>query len=169
MAMTALLLLAAGCGTLLLGEKTDINSDGVFEIRIETDKAAYTADEAIACHATVKYVGGAESITIYSSDPLVGFGVTGGRFDGTYAVNDVLKSTTFKKGEPVRFDFIKTGGFAAEDDDAAFWERWFDEPAFLLPAGQYEISATIDGFFDPDDYAGTAYTLSASAAVTVTP
>jgi hypothetical protein len=169
MAMTALLLLTAGCTALLGGERADLTNDGVFEIRIETDKTEYAQDEAVDCHATVKYVGGADSITIYSADPLVGFGVKGGRFDGSYVVSDVLKSTTFKKGEEVRFDYVKTGGFALEDADAAFWESWFAEPSLKLPAGKYDISATISGFFDPDDYAGTAYTLSVSTAVNVTP
>ena len=169
MALTALLLMAAGCTALLGDEREDLTNDGVFEIRIETDKDAYTTDEAVDCHATVKYVGGADSITIYSADPLVGFGVKGGRFDGSYAMNDVLKSTTFKKGESVRFDYVKTGGFASEDADAAFWKSWFAEPSLKLPAGTYELSATISGFFDPDDYTGTAYTRSASIDVNVTP
>ena len=121
------------------------------------------------CYATLEYVGEEDSITIYSGDPLVYFTIQGGRFTGAYAISDVLMTTTLKKTEPVRFGFVKSGGYSADDADAAFWESWYAEPQLVLPAGGYTVSATADGFFDENDYAGTAYKLTASRKITVTP
>ncbi len=169
LALTVLVIVGSAC-TALIGDTEPASvSDGVFSLSVVTDKSEYAAGEAVSCHAILEYVGDANSITIYSGDPLVYFTVTGGRFTGDYAISDVLMSTTFRKNEPVQFDFAKSGGYSADDEDAAFWESWYAEPQLVLPAGEYTISATADGFFDENDYAGTKYTLTASRKITVKP
>jgi hypothetical protein len=163
--------LAAGssaCAALIGSQRTDMVNDSVFELQINTDKEEYTAADAISCHATLEYVGGADSITISSSDPLVYFTIKGGIFKGDYAVNDVLKSTTLYKGEPLRFDFVKSGGYSEDDRNAAFWKSWFEDPELKLPAGEYTISATVTGHFEGSDPSEPAYTMTASKNITVT-
>jgi hypothetical protein len=169
LALAALAFLGAACAPAAGEAGASSVDDGVFRLTIRTDKDEYTAGEAVNCYATLEYVGGADSTTIYSSDPLVYFTVKGGQFTGDFAVNDILKTTTFKKGEPVRFDFAKSGSFSADQKDAAFWESWYADPELKLPAGEYTIAATVDGFFDQNDYAGTAYTLTVSAQISVKP
>jgi hypothetical protein len=144
------------------------NNDGTFEINIYTDKDEYKAGEPILCWATVEYVGEGDGITIYSSDPLVGFGLKDGRyFDGEYWVNDVLITTEFTKGETEAYEFTKSGTWDADDPDAAFYEQFFKEKDFTLPAGDYEISATLDGFLNQDDYEGSKYKLSVHTGISV--
>jgi hypothetical protein len=167
----ALAALAAGssaCAALIGSQRTDVANDSVFELRIHIDKDEYTAWEAVPCYATLEYVGGADSITINSSDPLVYFTVKGSVFKGDYAVNDVLVATTFAKGEPVRFEFAKSGGYSENDRNAEFWKSWFADPELKLPAGDYTISATLSGRFEGSDVSGPAYTLTASQRITVT-
>ena len=169
LALTVLVIVGAACTALMGDTGPSSVNDSVFKLTIRTDKDEYAADEAVSCYAALEYVGGADSITIYSGDPLVYFTIKGGKFTGDYAISDILKSTTLKKNEPVRFDFAKSGGYSADDEDAAFWESWYAEPELKLPAGEYTISATVEGFFDENDYAGTAYKLTASQKITVTP
>ncbi len=167
--LMVLVIAGAACTALVDEAEPATMSDGVFKLSVSTDKTEYTADEAVSCYATLEYVGGEDSMTIYSGDPLVYLTIEGGRFAGDYAINDILMTTTLSKNEPVRFDFVKSGGYGADDEDAPFWESWFAEPQLLLPAGEYTISATVDGFFDENDYAGTAYKLTASRKITVNP
>lgn len=169
LALTALVVIVGACTAPVDSSDTATVNDGTFEIVIRTEKEAYKADEAVQCWATLEYVGDADSITMYSGDPLVYFTITGGPFTGDYAINDILMSTTLKKGEPLRFEFTKSGGYSSDDEDAAFWESWYAEPELRLAAGEYTVAATVDGSFDENDVMGTAYTLTASKKLTVTP
>ena len=169
LALLVLVIVGLSCTALVADAGPSSVDDSVFKLSIHTDKNEYTAGESVSCYATLEYVGEADSITIYSGDPLVYFTIQGGKFTGDYAISDVLMSTTFKKNEPVRFDFAKSGGYSADDADAAFWESWYAEPELVLPAGEYTISATVDGFFDENDYAGSKYTLTAAQTISVTP
>lgn len=167
--LTVLVIAGAACTALVEEAGSASVNDSVFKLSIHTDRDEYAVGEAADIFATLEYVGGADSITIYSGDPLVYFTITGGKFTGDYAINDILLSTTLKKNEPVRFEFVKSGGYSEGDKDAAFWQSWFAEPQLILPVGEYTISATADGFFDENDYAETAYKLTASQKITVKP
>jgi hypothetical protein len=168
LAAAALAAVGIGCEALLGSQRTDLVNDSVLELRIYTDKDEYIAGEAVDCYAILEYVGGADSITIHSSDPLVYFTIKGSVFKGDYAVNDVLITTTLVKGEPVRFGFVKSGGYSKDDPNAAFWESWFSDPEVRLPSGEFTISATVSGYFDGSDMAGKPYTLTASKTIVVT-
>lgn len=157
----------AGCEVLLGSQRNDLVNDSVLELRIYTDKDEYIAGEAVSCYAILEYVGGADSITIHSSNPLVYFTIQGSVFKGDYAVNDELITTMLIKGEPVRFDFVKSGGYSKNDPNAAFWENWYSDPEVRLPTGEFTISATVSGHFDGSDMNSKPYTLTASKAIAV--
>jgi hypothetical protein len=163
----ALAVAGAGCEALLGSQQNDLVNDSVLELRIHTDKDEYTAGEAVSCYAILEYVGGADSITIHSSNPLVYFTVKGSIFKGDYAVNDELITTTLIKGEPVRFDFVKSGGYSQSDPNAAFWKNWFSDPEVRLPTGEFTISATVSGHFDGSDMSSKPYELTASKTIVV--
>lgn len=143
--------------------------DNIFELKMYIDKDMYIHDEIINCYATLEYIGEEDSIAVYSSDPLVGFSIKDDKyFDGEYAVNDVLITTTFKKGEIVRFDYVKSGGWAAEDPNAEFYKKFFSEKELILPIGKYEISTMIACSLDENDILGSQYKKFVSANITVT-
>lgn len=142
--------------------------DEMFELRMYIDKDTYTHDEVINCYATLEYIGEEDSITVYSADPLVGFALKDDKyFDGGYAAQDQLITTTIKKGEIVRFDYAKSGGWTGEDPNADFYQKFYSEKELILPVGKYEISATIACSLDVNNMLGSEYKKSVSAYVTV--
>jgi hypothetical protein len=62
---------------------------------------------------------------------------------------------------------VKSGGFAAEDPDAAFYRTFFADPLVRLPAGTWEITAVAD--FSEGACDGAHHTLRAPITVTITP
>lgn len=158
----------AACSVGVPDELKGIEANEEFEITLYVEKDRFTADEAIGCYATLEYIGDDDSITVYSGDPLLGFGLKDDTyFDGGYTTNSVLMPTTISKGEVVRYEFTKSGGWSADDPLAEFYEVFYNEEALILPAGVYEISATTDYSLDENDMVGTKRTLTAKATVTV--
>lgn len=142
--------------------------DEVFELKMYVDKDKYTHDEVINCYVTLEYIGEEDSITVYNSDPLAGFALKDDKyFDGGYFSNDVLLTTTFKRGEIVRFDYVKSGGWAGEDPNADFYQEFYSEKELILPAGIYEISAAIAFSLDTNNMLGSKYNKSVSAYIKV--
>lgn len=137
---------------------TASTKDELFQLSIYLDKDTYASDEVIFCYATLEYIGEEDSITIYSSDPLVGFGIRDDKlFHGEYGRDTILMETTFRKGHVVKYDFSKSGGWSGDDPNAKFYEEFYRDPNLILPAGEYEISAEINCSLDRDDIAGSEY------------
>jgi hypothetical protein len=142
--------------------------DEIFELKMYVDKDKYTHDEVISCYATFEYIGEEDSIAVYSSDPLVGFALKDDKyFDGGYFSNDVLLTTTIKKGEILRFNYVKSGGWTGEDPNTDFYQKFYSEKEFILPVGTYEISAVIACSLDINDMLGSEYKKSVAAYIKV--
>ncbi len=138
--------------------------DDLFELRLYLDKGTYSTEENIFCYATLEYIGEEDSITVYSSDPLVGFGIKDDKyFDGGYAVNDILIQTSFQKGQIIRYDFTKSGGWDADHPYAKFYESYYSNPNLILPAGDYKVSATVNCSLDENNIQGTRYRQTVTA------
>lgn len=161
----------SACGEKL--EETSFNivvstKDDTFELKMYLDKGTYRSDEVISCYATLEYVGEEDSITIYHSDPLIGFALKDNRyFDGGYFTNDVLLTTTLNKGEIMRVDFIKSGGWASDNPNADFYEKFYAEQDLILPVGRYKIAASVTCSFDGNDIIGSKYNKSVSEHIKV--
>lgn len=139
-----------------------------FELTLHINKDSFAEDELIECYAVLEYIGKEDSITVYSGDPLVGFGLADDTyFDGGYMTNDVLMRTTFEKGKAVRYEYVKSGGWTNDDPLVDFYKEFYANKEFSLPAGMYEISANIDYSRDENDMLGTRQKLTARAVITV--
>jgi hypothetical protein len=144
------------------------SQDEIFDIRLYVDKEKYSVDEAINCYATLEYIGDKDSITVYSSSPLVVFALEDDKyFHGDYAVNDELITTTFQKGQIVRYDYMKSGGWSADDENATFYEKFYAEKQLILPANSYKISVIVDCSMDINNMLGSKYKHTVSAPFTV--
>ena len=139
----------AGCGNANnpeQGENSISHSANDFQMNLFSDKEVYKTTDVIQIWATLEYTGNDDAIMIWSSDPYMIFSITDGKgFDTGGVAVDVLLSTVLTKGETYRFDYQKSGGWSADDPDAAFWENFYQEKDLRLPAGEYTI--TLNGAF----------------------
>lgn len=114
----------------------------LFELNLYSDKTAYKTTDKITIWATLKYVGDTDKIKIWHADPYISFSITDGKdFHTGDAFNDILAATELEKGRLYRFDYSKSGGFAAEDPKAEFWEKFYAEKDLYLPEGEYTVKA----------------------------
>lgn len=142
--------------------------DEIFELKLYADKSSYSTDEIIFCYATLEYIGEGDSITVYSSDPLLGFGLRDDKyFEGGYAVNDILMTTRIQKGVIYRYEYSKSGGWGSEDPNAEFYEKFYKDRNLILPAGKYEITAAMNCSMDQEDIMGSQYNISISTELEV--
>jgi hypothetical protein len=171
-----LLLFLCGCILISCGKKTETKGtsitanykDKLFNLTLYVDKDTYSKGEAIQCYATVEYICEDDSITVYSSDPLVGFGIKDDKyFDGGYTANEILMATTFNKGETKSYDFVKSGGWSADDPNAEFYEEFYKDKKLILPPGKYQLSAAINYSLDPENVQGSNHNTFVSVFVMV--
>ena len=141
---------AASSSTGEQGESSASCTENGFEMRLYSDKQVYKSAETIKIWATLAYVGDDDTVTIWHGDPYMRFSITdGGDFNADGVSHTILTSTVLKKGELYRFDYEKSGGWSADDPDAAFWEAFYQEEDLYLPAGEYTI--TVRGAFSLDE------------------
>ena len=117
-----------------------------FCLTLYADNSAYSTDDAIQIWATLEYVGGDNSVTIWHGDPYIVFSITDGAdFHVSGLVHDSLTSTILQKGQLYHFDYVKSGGYDTLAPDADFWREFYHEEDLKLPAGTYTVS--VDGAF----------------------
>lgn len=152
-----LLIVVAGSGLLGGGrggggEAIGSMTDGVFTLTIRSPKDHYRAGEAIMAEALVEYVGGAQSIDVWSTPDVVGFGVeqVGGPHRVAPAFRLSCRTFSFARGQAERYPFVKSGGFSPQDPDADWIGAYFNvsgtvpNPTLYLPAGTWHIFAVTD-------------------------
>lgn len=171
-----ILLTSAGCGGKTKIKESEKPSDivvslkdEIFELTMYIGKDTYTHNEIVNCYATLEYIGEEDDIVVYSADPLVGFSLKDDKyFGGGHIVNDILMTTKLEKGKIVKFDYVKSGGWTDDGPNANFYKKFFSEKELILPAGKYEISASIACSFDENDILGSQYNNSVSSYIAVT-
>ena len=142
--------------------------DELFRLAIYLDQDTYSSGEVVFCYATLEYIGEKDSITVYSGDPMLGFGIKDDKlFPGGYSVYDILMPTTLWKGQVVRYDFSKSGGWSGDDPNASFYEQFYRDPNLILPPGEYEISAEMNCSLDQNDTLGSKYSQGVSVKIKV--
>ena len=121
-------------------------ADNDFELKLFANKASYTVDESIQIWATLEYVGEKDTVTIWHGLPYIAFSITDGAdFNVDGMVLTLLTSTELSKGEIYEFDYVKSGGFSADDPNAEYWEKFYQEEELKLPKGIYTV--TVRGEF----------------------
>ena len=106
---------------------------------------------------------GTEPIKVYHSDPLVAFGIEDDKyFNNGYMRNDILFNTSFEPEQEIRFEFIKSGAWSANDPNAAFYEEFYKQENLILPAGEYVLSANLKYSTDIDNMLETRQEITTS-------
>lgn len=117
-----------------------------FVITLYADKAGYRTDEEIRIRATLEYTGEGNSVTIWHGEPYISFSISDGKdFNSGGLIMTVLTSTKLEKGKVYEYGYTKSGGYSADDPDAAFWEEFYASDTLKLPAGTYTV--TVSGMF----------------------
>jgi hypothetical protein len=144
---------------------------GDYRLTITSPKGTWTTDEAIQVEATLEYLGNAAEETLRGSGSgLIGFGLeelTGDLTMGAAFTTDCAQHPISAEA-PIVAPFQKSGGYSADDPDAAFWEAFFADPELHLGAGEWQISAGAT-FDDGDDCTADPIHLDVAIVLTVEP
>jgi hypothetical protein len=121
---------------------TDVVTKDGLSLALELRKTTYRANEPITAEATLTYTG-AESSIVISGSSIVVFSVVdvSGTRDIGGGSDLSCQSKTFVRNTPTRYQFAKSGGWSADDKNAAFYEAFFGDPLFRLPEGIWDVQA----------------------------
>jgi hypothetical protein len=149
-------------------EGTDI--DPSFAVRIRAEPAVYRSGQPIHITAWLTYTGPkAQEKLVGSGSGFVLFSweqLDGRLHQEAVATADCVPYS-IKRDEALAVPFAKTGAFQGDDPDVRFWQRYFADPVFRLPAGRYRIHAVPS--FTVGECGGPAHHLDASVEILVLP
>ncbi|MCM3721171.1 hypothetical protein [Solibacillus isronensis] len=120
-------------------------TEGDFTYRLVTEKAEYSENEPIKIYAELEYTGDKGEIEIFHSASPFSFPMveTTRNYEIEYGMNEPLISTTLVKGEPLREEYVGSGGYSSEDKNEYkdFMKRVMDKE---FPAGHYVVNGIAD-------------------------
>ena len=144
------------------------NQSDDFILRLFGDSEINQAGDAITIWAEFEYLGEDENITIYHSIPYLVFQIIGDDdFEMIPDRIEVLEISTLALGEIYHFEFQKGGSWSSDDEDAAFWENFFNEPDLILPSGVYTIIAIAEFSLSSENVIESKVTLSTEISIIV--
>lgn len=115
-------------------------TEGDFIYRLVSEKEEYVENGPVGIYAELEYIGDKEEINIYhAASPFFFPMVEKTRdFEIDYAMNEPLLRTTLVKGEPLREDYIASGGYSLEDEEEYIsFVKSIVKSEF--PAGEYVV------------------------------
>lgn len=138
-------------------------SNDDFTLTLSGGPSTYYLDEEIFAEAYLSLIGH-ETLTVYSGDPILTYSLTGSTYfndgQGGGMVATILAEYRFNNTEDAIYPLVKSGGWSQSDPNADFYEEFFRSEKYILPAGVYTLTCTLDYSTDPDDVLGTRKTLS---------
>lgn len=119
---------------------------GVFVYRLVTKMGEYQENEPVKVYAELEYIGEKDEITIFHAASPFYFPIKEKvrSYDIGYSMDEPLLRTTLKQGEPLREEYVKSGGYSEQNEEeyVAFMKNFFEIDGF--PIGHY----VVDGFAD---------------------
>ncbi|MEW6223624.1 MAG: hypothetical protein AB1627_03250 [Chloroflexota bacterium] len=146
---------------------TDI--EGRFVLTFELPRTTFTTADAITATATLGTTDGLDAGIVASGGGPLGFSFTevgGTRRMGFAMTADCVRYTVGAEA-PITSGIRKSGGWGAEDPNAAFYEQFFADPEVHLPPGTWDITAVAS--FAEGTCGGVERNLTATIRVTVNP
>ena len=139
-----------------------------FILKLSALGNTYRTGDTITIWAEFEYLGENDSITIYHSIPYLVFQIIGDNgFEMLPMRVDVLESSALALGETYHFEFQKNGSWSSDDEDASFWEDFFDDPDLILPPGIYTITAIAEFSLSSENVIDSQITLSTEISIIV--
>jgi hypothetical protein len=141
---------------------------GDFVLTISAAKPDYVAGEPIDVEASFGYDGPEDSVELSTSHPITSFSVR--EVDGALKmVGDIPGACMLfelDRHQPLRRPFTKMGGWSRDDPNADFYDQWWRDPVFRVPAGVWEIVVHSEFHLGPG-CAGERVTMEASIRLTI--
>lgn len=118
-------------------------SSGDFHYRLTAESDEFEAGGPIRMYAELEYTGEGKSIDIYHAASPFYFHIheKTRNFEIPYAMNEPLIMTTLVKGEPLREDYRRSGGYS-EKDAKAYQEFTKQVMDGKFPEGFYEVDGS---------------------------
>lgn len=168
-AVTWIAVALAGCALFPDSDRLEArDADDTFELVLRVGSTRYPANQPIDAVATLSYLGPDAGMGLVGSGSgLIQFSAKqlDGRLDIAGAGHLDCKPYRIDKGGPLVVPYEKSGGWSADNPDAAFYEAFFKDPIFRLPRGTWRISAAA-GFYE-EECAGVQHRLGAELTIFV--
>ena len=141
----------AGCGDQSASSDGAVRAedrDSGFLLAISTPHLVWGANQPIAVSAELSYLG-PKSVAVSGAGPgphvrFEVIGLTGTRrMDAAWRLACVTWQMT---NVPLGVPFNKSVAYSPDEPDAAFYQAYFDDPEFRLPAGRWQVSAVAPPF-----------------------
>ncbi|MBD8034896.1 hypothetical protein H9632_17690 [Solibacillus sp. Sa1YVA6] len=120
-------------------------TEGDFTYRLVTEKAEYSENEPIKIYAELEYTGDKGEIEIFHAASPFSFPMveTTRNYEIEYAMDMPLLSKTLVKGEPLRGEYVGSGGYSSEDQNEYqdFMKQIMNKE---FPAGHYVVNGIAD-------------------------
>jgi hypothetical protein len=144
--------------------------DKGFALSMRVASGVFDAGEPIDIGAILTWEGAEPTATIWGSGSgPVSFGLQ--QVDGDIVIGGMMTADCGKhdyaRGVPVAIPYSKSGGFTAEDPNAAFYRAFFADPVLRLPAGRWRVSANAGGYLVPCEMDAPAVEISIGADILV--
>lgn len=143
-------------------------TDGPFRLEFSLTKLTYLTTEPIEGIATLSVTDGLARTLGGPGGSPIGFSMV--EVGGTRHMDQFWrdKCAPYRVGpnSPLTTPLTKSGGWAGDDPDAAFYQQFFADPEIHLPPGTWDISVVTD-FFDDSACNGTHYELKATIRIEV--
>lgn len=123
-----------------------------FVLETSLPKDVWAPDEAIDVRTTLTYVGPEDAAGVWGSGSgLVSFVLA--EVGGTKSVGGAARSDCrpyrFARGVATDIPFAKSGGWSADDPNAAFYQAFFADRLLHLPPGRWSLQVSADGMLAP--------------------
>jgi hypothetical protein len=124
----------------VVNTRAEVTEDD-FIYRLVTEKGEYHENDSANIYAELEYIGDKEEVTIFHAASPFYFPMVektrGIEID--YPMKEVGVTTTLKKGQPLREQYKRSGGYASQDNKeyAAFMKSFLEDG---FPAGYYVVN-----------------------------
>jgi hypothetical protein len=143
--------------------------DGPFRLELVLPRATWSTSEPVEAQATLRYLLPGTVELGGSGAGVLGYSAL--ELDGTRRMDAAWQGDCARwplgGGAPITTGLVKSGGWSGDDPNAAFYEAFFADPEYHLPAGRWLITAHAM-FVEGPDFGGAQHELRASQEITVT-
>lgn len=144
--------------------------DGAFVLTVTTPSLTWQAGQEIGFESSLTYLGpGATIEVIGSGSGLVGFTLE--QLDGPLDVGGAWTADCvpyeLARGKPLTSGYEKSGGWSDTDPNADVFQAFITDPVFRLPAGEYVVRTTFEGYLG--GCGGERHSLTVELPLTILP